>query len=351
MPLRTHSVAILVMAAFAFVAVEASSASAQESASPSPAPVATAAAPSPVASLPANATPSASPTAGNQPKRHGQPGATGEDLLPPIRTRKEEEAKKSLIDLTLSLARGFATGPDQLVLPGQLNDTELLPAGALLINLTPRFSLFERRTNHADVSGRIYKKGKPTYSGLGYDIEYDTGASYDVTKDLNLDVFDRVRWRTCCPSAGDAENKQPRLERAFVTGATYRFGPKTVVGKPITAHLEGVLVDHHLDLGTKVPTGTNPPGSLLVYRSSLFFQVPVFGSQFVPFIGFEHFMDYFDNNLVPSTTNRSDYGFRLKGTSFVSYRVYVQNDHQTNPGGNVPHKVTLYTEASFHLHI
>lgn len=277
--------------------------------------------------------------------------ASANDAGHPKKKAKSKK-RKPFVQLNLSLEKSYAIGADQIPPQGALNDNEIMPAGSLTLNLTPRLRLVESRLNHFSIGGRRYKgaKNTPSFSGLGYDIEYRTTLAYALAKDLELSEAYAYRWRTCCPGAGDPLNNKPRLRHELITGLTYKFGPNTVVGKPLQVHVEAAINDHHLDLGTGLPAGTPVLGRALLGKETFYSQVPAFGKNFVPYFGFEHFTSIFDNQLVPSTINRSIFGFRINGNSFMSYRAYVKNDHETNPGGNVSHKVSLYLETTFKFH-
>ncbi len=265
---------------------------------------------------------------------------------------KKSHAKKhrSLFNLSLNAEKSYALGGDQLMPPGVVNDNQILLGGKLEANLTPKLRAFVSRSNHFSIAGRRYKKGKPSYSGAGWDLEYDAGLEYAVSKDLSVGEAYVYRYRVCCPNAGDPTNTKPRVKQGLRSEVTYLAGPNTVAGKPLRLHAEATYVDHHADLGLGLPGGTPVLGHVWVTKISAYLSLPFFGKQFVPFVGGEHFTDIFNNQLVPSTTNRSEYGFRLKGTKIVSYRAYVKNDHQTNPAGDVSHKVTLYLETTFKFH-
>ena len=265
--------------------------------------------------------------------------------------RRGRRPKRPRWDLTLTAEQAFPTGADQLVPPGTLNSNQILPAGELRYNITPRLNAFVLRRNHFDVGGRQYKGGKPSYGGFALDIEWDEGLGYAVSRDLAVSEEYVYRYRNCCPNAGDPANNKPRVLQGPRTNVTWTVGPETIVGRPLRLHAEGTYVDHNLDLGVGLPAGTPVLGNTWVYKLTAYLNVPVLGQKkFVPYVGVEHFDDFFNNQTVPSTTNRSEYGVNIRGNGYMSYRAYVKNDHQTNPDGDVPHKVDLYLEASLHLH-
>lgn len=265
--------------------------------------------------------------------------------------RAKVKKRAPLVEANLRVEKTYAIGADQLTPPGVVNDNQILLGGDLFIRLAPKLRFVASRSNHFDVGGRTFKSGKPVYGGAGWDLEYRFGLAYAFTKDLNVVEAYDYRYRVCCPNAADRTNTKPRTKQGLFTGISYRVGPNTRIGKPLQLRLEGTYIDHHVDLGFGLPAGTPVLGNAWVYKVAAYLSVPVFGqTQVVPFIGGEHFIDYFDSQLVPSMTNRSEYGVRIKGSSFMSYRAYVKNDHQTNPNGDVPHKVTLYLETTFKLH-
>jgi hypothetical protein len=259
--------------------------------------------------------------------------------------------RRALVDLTISPFKSFGVGGDQLAPPGTLTDNQIFFNGQLDINVLPGVRLYERRENHVDLGGRQFKKGKPSYGGLSDDLEYDTGVAVLVTKQLELAQEFMYRYRVCCPGSGDPQNPTPRIEQGLRTDITYLAGPLTRIGRPLRLRVEGNYVNHHLDLGLALPAGTPVLGKTWVPKVAATLSVPVYGqTRVIPYFTVEHYSDFYDNNLTPSMTNRTFYGFRIRGTSFASYRAFVKSEHQTNPGGDVSHKVELYLESSFRLH-
>lgn len=281
----------------------------------------------------------------------GETASSGHGHEHKAKAGKHAKKRKPLLNFSLNVEKSYALGADQLTPPGTVNDNQVLLGGALDVNLTPRLRAFVSRSNHFSVSGRRYKKGKPDYSGAGWDLEYDGGLSFAASKDLTLLEEYVYRYRVCCPNAGDPRNSKPRILQGPRTQITYLAGPQTRIGRPLRLRAEATYAIHHLDLGFGLPAGTPVLGNTWVSKVSAYLSVPVYGQrQFVPFVGVEHFSDFFDNQRVPSMTNRTEVGFRLRGTPFVSYRAYVKNDHQTNPGGDVSHKVMLYFVTTFKGH-
>jgi hypothetical protein len=259
--------------------------------------------------------------------------------------------RRTLVDLTISPFKSFGVGGDQLAPPGTLTDNQIFFNGQLDIYVLPGLRLFERRENHVDLGGRQFKKGKPSYGGLSDDLEYDTGIAVLLTKQLEVAQEFMYRYRVCCPGSGDPANPSPRIEQGLRTDVTYLAGPLTRIGRILRLRVEGNYVNHHVDLGLGLPAGTPVLGKTWVPKVAATLSVPVYGqTRVIPYFTVEHYSDFYDNNLTPSMTNRTFYGIRIRGTSFASYRAYVKSEHQTNPGGDVPHKVELYLESSFRLH-
>jgi hypothetical protein len=259
--------------------------------------------------------------------------------------------RRTLVDLTISPFKSFGVGGDQLAPPGTLTDNQIFFNGQLDIYVLPRLRLYERRDNHVDLGGRQFKKGKPSYGGLSDDLEYDTGIAYLVNRQLEVSEEFMYRYRVCCPGSGDPQNPTPRIEQGLRTEVSYLAGPLTRIGRPLRLRVSGNYVNHHLDLGLGLPAGTPVLGKTWVSKVAATLSVPVYGqTRVVPYFTVEHYSDFYDNNLTPSMTNRTFYGFRIRGTSFASYRAFVKSEHQTNPGGDVSHKVELYLESSFRLH-
>ena len=273
------------------------------------------------------------------------------DPAPAKRPSERKRERTPLIELTLSPQQSWALGGDQLTPRGVVNDNGPQIAGDLYVNVAPHLRAFERRVLHYDVSGATFKKGKPSFSGFGIDVEYDSGLTYALTSDLSVAEQYIYRYRQCCPNAGDPANNKPRVEQGPRTEVSYATGPRTRIGRPLRFSAQATYVDHHLDLGTGLPGGTPVLGKAWVTKVTAYLYLPVYAqSKVVPYFGVEHFTDFFNNNLVPSMTNRTVTGIQIRGTRFASYRAYVKNDHQTNPNGDVPHKVTLFLESSFHFH-
>jgi hypothetical protein len=309
---------------------------------PAPAQVVPADAPAvaaPALAAPALAAP-AEPTAASQTVAQGTP-----------RRENRPRRRASLIDLTITPIKSYAIGADQLAPPGTLSDNQIGINGLLNINFARHWHLYERRENHFDLVGRTFKSGKPSYSGFGPDLEYDTGLSYDVTPDINLGEEFMYRWRVCCPGSGDPTNSNPRVEQGLRTNLSVLLGPRTRIGKILRIYGAMNYVNHHPNLGLKLPGGTPVLGKTWVPKIGATVQAPIFNqSRVVPFFTVEHYSDFYNNNLTPSMTNRTYYGVRLPGNSFMSSRFFVKSEHQTNPGGDVSHKVELYLETSFKFH-
>ncbi|MDB5092770.1 MAG: hypothetical protein JWO85_871, partial [Candidatus Eremiobacteraeota bacterium] len=186
--------------------------------------------------------------------------------------------------------------------------------------------------------------------GLSDDLEYDTGISYAASKQLEISEEFMYRYRVCCPGTGDPTNAAPRSEQGLRTSVSYLVGPLTRIGRPLRLRVDGNYVNHQLD-GPAPPKGTTILGKTWVSKVAATLSVPVYGqTRVIPYFTVEHYSDFYDNNLTPSMTNRTFYGFRVRGTSFASYRAFVKSEHQTNPGGDVSHKVELYLESSFRFH-
>jgi hypothetical protein len=292
---------------------------------------------SPAAVTPASAPAAAAQTAQTAP-------------APKLRTPKPPERKK-LFDLTISPSKSYGLGGDQLAPPGTLTDNQIFINGELAIHVLPRMRLYEKRDNHVDLGGRTFKKGKANYGGFSQDLEYDTGIAYEVSKQLEIGEEFMYRYRVCCPAAGDPTNPNPRSEQGLRSQITYLAGPLTRIGRPLRLRVEGNYVNHHLDLGAGLPAGTPVLGKTWVSRVSATLSVPLYGqTKVVPFFTVDHYSDLFDNNPTPSMTNRTYLGIRMRGTPFTSYRAFIKSEHQTNPGGDVSHKVVLVLESSFKFH-
>jgi hypothetical protein len=271
--------------------------------------------------------------------------ATAKPAAP--RTRR----RRPLVDLTITPIKSYGIGADQLAPPGTLTDNQIGINGVLNVNFAPRWRLYERRENHFDLGGRTFKSGKANYGGFSPDLEYDTGLSYDVTRDVTLGEEFMYRWRVCCPGSGDPTNASPRIEQGLRTNVGINLGPLTKIGKLLRITASANYVNHHPDLGLKLPGGTPVLGKTWVPKITATVQAPVFNqTRFIPFFTVEHYSDFYDNNLTPSMTNRTYYGLRLPGNAFMGSRFYVKSEHQTNPGGDVSHKVELYLETSFKFH-
>ncbi len=270
---------------------------------------------------------------------------------PSPRPAGERRERRPLVDLTLTALKSYAIGADQLAPPGTLSDNQIGINGLLDINFARRWRLYERRENHYDLVGRTYKNGQPSYSGFGPDLEYDTGLSYDINRDITIGEEFMYRDRVCCPGSGDPTNASPRIEQGLRTNIAFNLGPQTKIGKILRITASANYVNHHPDLGLKLPGGTPVLGKTWVPKVSATVQAPVFNqTRLIPFFTVEHYSDFYDNNLTPSMTNRTYYGIRVPGNSFMGYRFMVKSEHQTNPGGDVSHKVELYLETSFKFH-
>jgi hypothetical protein len=262
-----------------------------------------------------------------------------------------ERGRRPLVDLTITPIKSFGIGADQLAPPGTLTDNQIGINGLLNVNFAPRWRLYERRENHYDLGGRTFKSGKANYGGFSPDLEYDTGLAYDVTRDISVGEEFMYRWRVCCPGSGDPTNASPRIEQGLRTNVGVTLGPRTKIGKVLRITASANYVNHHPDLGLKLPGGTPVLGNTWVPKITATVQAPVFNqTRVVPFFTVEHYSDFYDNNLTPSMTNRTYYGLRLPGNAFMTSRFYVKSEHQTNPGGDVSHKVELYLETSFKFH-
>jgi hypothetical protein len=290
------------------------------------------------------------------------PVIVGQSDAPPAPTPTPAPAKRSgrsertrerqpLIELTLTPQQSFALGGDQLTPPGTVNDNGPQIAGDLYVRLAPKLRALGKRVIHYDVSGATFKKGKPSYSGFAIDNEYDWGLIYALNPQLSVTEEYIYRYRQCCPNAGDPANNKPRVEQGPRTEVTFATGPNTRIGRPLRFLAQATYVEHHADIGIGLPGGTPVQGKTWVSKLTAYLYLPVYGqSKVVPYFGVEHFNDFFNNQLVPSMTNRTVTGIQIRGTRFASYRAYVKNDHQTNPAGDVPHKVTLFLESSFRFH-
>jgi hypothetical protein len=301
---------------------------------------------------PAAATPADVPAAVAQATPTSAPAAAAQaaPAAPKLRTPKPPERKK-MFDLTISPAKTYGLGGDQLAPAGTLTDNQIFINGELVMHVLPRTRLYERRDNHVDLGGRTFKNGKANYGGFSQDLEYDTGLAYEVSKQLEIGEEFMYRYRVCCPAAGDPANPNPRSEQGLRTVITYLTGPMTRIGRPLRLRVEGNYVNHHLDLGARLPAGTPVLGKTWVPKVSATLTVPVYGqTKIVPYFTVEHYSDLFDNNPTPSMTNRTYIGIRVRGTALTSYRAYVKSEHQTNPGGDVSHKVVLFLESSFKFH-
>ena len=259
--------------------------------------------------------------------------------------------RRPLVDLTITPIKSYGIGADQLAPPGTLTDNQIGINGLLNINFAPRWRLYERRENHFDLGGRTFKSGKPSYGGFSPDLEYDTGLSYDISRDITLGEEFMYRWRVCCPGSGDPANPTPRIEQGLRTNLGFNLGPQTKIGKVLRITASANYVNHHPDLGLKLPGGTPVLGKTWVPKVTATVQAPVLNqTRVIPFFTVEHYSDFYDNNLTPTMTNRTYYGIRVPGNAFMGYRFYVKSEHQTNPAGDVPHKVELYLETSFKFH-
>jgi hypothetical protein len=290
------------------------------------------------------AAPSATPSA--DPLSVAAPQGTN-----PSSFRKTVELEKKRVprfQLDIDTIKPYALGADQLVLPGEPGDNQLIFGGHVYFNITPRLRAYEVRDNHFDVVGRTFKKGKPNYSGQSWDLQYDTGLRYEITRSLSISEDYVYRYRVCCPNAADATNSTPRIKQGPRTTLEAWFGPVTRIGQVLMIKDEATYVIHHYDLGEGLPAGTPVLGNTWINNIEAYAYIPILGQrQVVPFFGVEHYTDFFDNDRVPTMTNRTQAGLIIRGTRFVSYRFYVKNEHQTNPGGDVSHKVMLYLESSF----
>jgi hypothetical protein len=277
------------------------------------------------------------------------PASPGPVKVAQTRHLQRGRRTKPLVNLDLNFETSVPMGGDQLVPAGAPG--EGLPwfwGGALAVNATNKLRIFEDRINHEDVAGQRYKKGLPSYSGLDWDIEYRTGAAYAPRSDLQVEEAYVYRYRACCPNAGDPTNTKPRVKHGWLTGITGRLGPRTAVGRPLQLHAEATWVYHHPDIGLAQPGGTPVVGDTWIYKMNATVFVPFFGRKFVPWFLVEQHSDFFNNQLTPSITNRTEYGFNLNASPLISYRLYVKNDHE--PGGDVSHKIELYFVTTLKLH-
>ena len=276
------------------------------------------------------------------------PAATATPAAAPRAIRKAPPLHKRppLYTLTLSPTQSFPTASDELVPGGTLGNNQVFVDGSLFVQVAPRVRVFEKLINHADVGGARWKNGRPDYGGFGRDTENQEGLAWNFAPDLALDLAYRERHRVCCPSG----SVSGRYYTGVLGGITYTFGPRTRIGKPFRAYVEETYVNHHLIAGVKIPKGQHDIGKRTLFKGSISAQFEVFGQQrVVPWVEYQNFSTLFNNNLVPSHTNRSIVGIQIKGTPFVSYRAFMKNDHQYGAGADVPHSVNLYLSASFKL--
>lgn len=274
------------------------------------------------------------------------PAATALTAPRPLKKAPAFQKRAPLYTLTVSPTQSFPTASDELVPGGTASNNQMFVDGSLFINVAPRVRIFEKMINHADVGGARYKNGRPDYGGFGRDTENQEGLSWDFARDLSLDLAYRERHRVCCPAATDV--KSGRYFTGVLGGITYTFGPRTRIGKPFKAYAEETFVNHHLVSSVKIPKGQSDFGKRTLFKGSIAAQFELFGQQrVVPWVEYQNFSTIFDNNLVPSHTNRSIVGLQIKGTRYVSYKAYMKNDHQYGAGADVPHSVNLYLTASF----
>ena len=214
--------------------------------------------------------------------------------------------------------------------------------------------LMYQRIAHTGSAGRQYKKGKPSYGGSGYDYEERELATWQFDPFLTYRAGYHYRARVCCPGAGDP-NGIPRFLGGFFTDLSWRLGPDTIGGKPITTSFRWEQNYHRFTAAAQknlargdYDSGQKPTFAYTLYSNFYFYHQ----TKLVPYYGIEYFSTYFSNNPHMSVTYRKVYGMAYRATSDLTWRFYVKNDQPNGlaAGPDTSHKSTSFLEATYRFH-
>lgn len=305
-------------------------------AQPTPAPAGTAAPGAPPASPPVNT----------------------EAAPPPQRVPRGPKRRFEHLEIAPTLQYTISSGGD--VIPQNGTKPNTLPFDLLRITGDARWrfnshlGLMYQRIAHTGSAGRTFKNGKPNYGGSGYDYEERELAVWQFDPYLAYRAGYHYRARVCCPGAGDPTGI-PRFLGGFFTDLSYRFGPNTIGGKPITTSFRWEQNYHRFTAAAQknltrgdYDSGQKPTFAYTLYSNFYFYHQ----TKLVPYYGIEYFSTYFSNNPHMSETYRKVYGVAYRAGSDLTWRFYVKNDQPNGlaAGPDASHKSTAFLEATYRFH-
>ncbi len=262
----------------------------------------------------------------------------------------------------------FSTGSD-IVPRGRGQNSTGSPAGNTepldVIRLTgdiryrfnTQYGLYFQRIEHTGATGRVRPitptKANPlggTYGGQSEDYEERFLLTDQFNPFLTARAGYAIRTRTCCPAAGAIGNKAPRIHTGFFSDISWRFGPTTIGGKPLTTSFRWEEYRHRTTI--PVPAndqGVKPTFAFTLYSNFYFYHQ----TKLVPYYGIEYFSTYFSYAPQMSETYRKVYGVSYRATRDLTWRTYVKNDQSGGvlaSSGDSAHKSTLFLEGTYRLH-
>jgi hypothetical protein len=237
--------------------------------------------------------------------------------------------------------------PTTAVLPGDL----LRVAGNARWNFNRHLGLRYQRIAHLGIGGRTGGSGaNAKYGNSGYDYEELESVEWSFNPYLSFNTGWDYRATVCCPGAGDPNNPTPREKQGPFLAASWRFGPNTRIGKPLTLALRTTFVNHRFDALAQagLSRGQTDAGRKNEYVPTIYYNIPVYGQTKVnPFAGIEYYGTYFDNKPSISLTYRKVIGLAFRASPVLSFRAIVKNDQNYATGPDATHKSYLQLEATY----
>lgn len=316
----------------------------------------------------AAAQPQASPNP-NAPPAASPPVNTNAAPAPPgKRTAKAEKRRFEHWEIAPTAEFTFSSGSD-IVPPGHGVSSIGKPAGNTLpldvVRLTgtaryrfnSRYSLNFQRIAHTGATGRTkpvaFSKKNPlggTYGGHSEDYEERFLLADQMDPFFVARAGYAVRTRQCCPAAGAFGNNAPRIHTGFFSDISWRFGPNTIGGKPLSTSFRWEEYKHE----TTIPVPINDEGVKPTFSATLYSNFFIYHqTKLVPYYGLEYFSTYFSFSPQMSETYRKVYGVAYRATRDLSYRAYVKNDQSGGvlaSSGDSAHKSTAFLEATYRFH-
>ena len=284
-------------------------------------------------------------------------------------SRREPPRRFEHFEIAPTLFYTMSTGSD-IVPPGKGVSAIGKPAGNTLpldiwritgdmrYRFNSRYALFFQRIAHTGASGRTAPitptKANPlggTYGGHSEDYEERFLLADQLDPWFTVSAGYAIRTRQCCPAAGAIGNKTPRIHTGFFSDVSWRFGPNTIGGKPITTSFRWEEYRHIPAAGVSNPPdeGVKPTFSYTLYSNFFIYHQ----TKLVPYYGIEYFSTYFSYSPRMTETYRKVYGVSYRATRDLSYRAYVKNDQSGGvlaSSGDSAHKSSLFLEGTYRLH-